>query len=236
MRNSPGSEVRGGARRLRLIRLAAIVAVMSVGAGGLLFFAVSGWPDVPGQAIADAESVKQERSTEQDRAREDQGSASSMPAAGADTTEPALSFANSVVKQADAWNIRTCLSQVTRISDFLTSGHSYTALSQRILRDAGEGAFSATIVARDRSGLDSISTLVSVKTVMLPIRRLLLFRNSVSKCNQSTFQRLQRGSRSATVCRPGTTVKVVMFISCRSQIPAVSSSKLRCSIESLFKM
>lgn len=162
MRNSPGSEVRGGARRLRLIRLAAIVAVMSVGAGGLLFFAVSGWPDVPGQAIADAESVKQERSTEQDRAREDQGSASSMPAAGADTTEPALSFANSVVKQADAWNIRTCLSQVTRISDFLTSGHSYTALSQRILRDAGEGAFSATIVARDRSGLDSISTLVSV--------------------------------------------------------------------------
>ena len=85
-----------------------------------------------------------------------------MPAAGADTTEPASSIANSVVRQADAWNVRTCLPQVTRISDFLTSGHSYTALSQRILRDAGEGAFSATIAARDRSGLDSISTLVSV--------------------------------------------------------------------------
>ena len=151
MENSLRFGKTGKTRRLRAVGLVAIVALTCAGAGGFLFVAISGWPDVPGLAAADAQPVERERTN-----------ASPVRTGSTDAAASTPNPVNSIARQADAWNVKTCLPQIKRISDFLTSGHSYTALSQRIQRSAGEGAFAATIAARDQSGLDSISTLVSV--------------------------------------------------------------------------
>ena len=134
---------------LRKVWLGLLIVLVCGWAAALLFVTVGGWPSVRSLIVADAQTVKQDRMRQ--------------PAGGSDPRQTAtVQLSNSVAQQADAWDMKTCLPQITRISDFLTAGQSYTALSQRIRKDEGEGSFSATIAARDQAGLDTISTLVSV--------------------------------------------------------------------------
>ena len=137
---------RSGGLRLGLL------AVLAGGCAAVLtfFFFAGDWPDVRAFIAADAQSVRQDRGDLPTPPDGDAGQAVAMRAL------------NSVAQQADAWGMKTCLPQIVRISDFLTAGQSYTALSQHIDRDVGEGSFSSTIIARDQTGFDTISTLVSV--------------------------------------------------------------------------
>jgi hypothetical protein len=68
---------------------------------------------------------------------------------------------NSISKQADDWGVRTCLDQIGQVSDFLTTGQAYTALSRRGPTSSDGNAFSATIAGTDADGLASISSFVS---------------------------------------------------------------------------
>lgn len=68
---------------------------------------------------------------------------------------------NSVSKQAAEWGVRTCLGQIGQVSDFLTAGQSYSALSRKGPANAEESMFSATIAGSDKNGLASISSFVS---------------------------------------------------------------------------
>ena len=139
--------------RLRYVWLAVLIVLVCVCAAGLLFVAVRGWPDIPSLTAADAQSIRD------DPTGTESGSA---PEVGVDKAVPVPDLINSVARQAAAWDIRTCLPQIARISDFLTTGQSYTALSQRGRRETDDASFSATIAARDQSGQDSISTFMSV--------------------------------------------------------------------------
>ena len=140
----------------RGVWLGLLVVLACGGAAALMLFFIAGdWPDARGPIVAGAQSIKQDRvvpPVEGDAGLQDAGLEEA----------PAVPASNSVARQADAWDMRACMPQIARISDFLTQGQSYTALSQRVRPQAQEGSFSATIAARDRTGLDTISTLVSV--------------------------------------------------------------------------
>ncbi len=68
---------------------------------------------------------------------------------------------NTVSSQAAEWGVGTCLGQIGQVSDFLTAGQSYSALSRKGPANADESMFSATIAAADKNGLASISGFVS---------------------------------------------------------------------------
>ena len=141
---------RGGGAGSNGLWFGLLIVLVCGWAVALLFVTIGGWPDVRGLIVADAQTVKRDRVGQSGADDADAGEAL------------AVQLSNSVAQQADAWEMRACLPQIARISDFLTAGQTYTALSQRIRKDAGEGSFSATIAARDQAGLDTISTLVSV--------------------------------------------------------------------------
>lgn len=81
-------------------------------------------------------------------------------AAGADGPE----LRNSVSRQAADWGVQSCLPQIARISDFLTTGVRYAALSLRGRNDADSQIFSAAIAAGGRTIPVSISTLSATPT------------------------------------------------------------------------
>ncbi len=72
-----------------------------------------------------------------------------------------IELRNTVSRQASEWGVKTCLSQIALVSDFLTVNRSYAALSQRLEGAVDAEAFTSTIAARDPQGIETVSTFVS---------------------------------------------------------------------------
>lgn len=67
---------------------------------------------------------------------------------------------NKVSRQAYDWGIRTCIDPISRVSDFLTKGRDYAALSLRGNHDSDKQMFSAVVAAKDgASKSESLSTM-----------------------------------------------------------------------------
>lgn len=72
-----------------------------------------------------------------------------------------IELRNTISRQASEWGVKTCLLQISLVSDFLTDNRSYTALSQRVDAAVNANAFTSTVAARDSEGIETISTFVS---------------------------------------------------------------------------
>lgn len=76
------------------------------------------------------------------------------------TADPALQT-NSVARQAAEWGVAGCMAEIATVSDFLTANQTYTAVSSAPRDKVGESMFAATIAAKDKNGLTSLSTLTA---------------------------------------------------------------------------
>lgn len=142
------------ASRPRRLWLTGLMALAGVAGTGFILAGLTGWPDLPGVTAADAQNGSNSEGKTSDRVAQ----AHASDDAG---TEEHPELRNNISRQAREWGVKTCLGQVSTLSDFLTANQTYSALSRRGGPEADASAFSATIAARDRSGLDSISTFVS---------------------------------------------------------------------------
>ncbi|CAM5318353.1 hypothetical protein ATER59S_00979 [Aquamicrobium terrae] len=100
---------------------------------------------------------------------------------------------NTISRQAAEWGAGTCLAQIGRVSDFLTTGQSYAALSRKGAASADESMFSATIAGADKNGLASISSFVSAPVAgdrcNSAYQTVVAFTNSCAEVREGRFHR-----------------------------------------------
>lgn len=75
---------------------------------------------------------------------------------------PQVTLSNKVARQAYDWGLRTCIGPVNRISDFLTKGKHYSALSLRGTRDPDKQMFSAAVAADDAASKSGSFSVMAV--------------------------------------------------------------------------
>lgn len=72
---------------------------------------------------------------------------------------------NKVSRQAYDWGIRTCIDPISRVSDFLTKGRDYAALSLRGNQDSDKQMFSAVVAAKDGASKSESLSMMAVAPV-----------------------------------------------------------------------
>ena len=70
---------------------------------------------------------------------------------------------NAISRRAYDWDVRTCLGTIGVISDLLTTGRSFTSMSQRGPGDL-DSAFTAAVAVRGANASESLSTLIAAPT------------------------------------------------------------------------
>jgi hypothetical protein len=186
-----------GQSRRFLLGSALFVAAIGIMAVG--YYDLAANQHVAGVSPAEAEAS--EPALRGDRLAADQS------VGGTGAQEAAASkLKNSVSKQAAAWGARTCLGQIGKVSEFLTAGQTYSALSRKEPSGAKDGTFSATIVGTDRTGLANISNFVSVPAAdgkcNSAYETVAAFPDACEKVHQATFAsfgtRLEMGKAASS--------------------------------------
>jgi len=99
---------------------------------------------------------------------------------------------NTISRQAAEWGAGTCLAQIGQVSDFLTTGQSYAALSRKGPASADESMFSATIAGADKNGLASVSSFVSAPVAggkcNSTYQTVVAFPDSCAEVREARFQ------------------------------------------------
>jgi hypothetical protein len=72
---------------------------------------------------------------------------------------------NKVSRQAYDWGVRTCIDPISRVSDFLTNGRTYSAMSLRGNKSADAQLFSAVVAAPDQASKSESLSLLAVAPV-----------------------------------------------------------------------